>query len=300
MIGPGFSAEDGEMLVRTPNWLGDAVMALDSLSGIIHTRPDTHLWCHPRVEGLYRFFFPDTPLITLPDRVPKSKFRTLLLMTSSFRSALAGFMTGIPERIGYSSQGRSPLLTEALNPHSGRRRHHCLDYQILADAVGARPRPVNPGERGEGDHLAVFPGARYGKAKVWKHYPEVVKMLGIRAVFYGTERERPMLEELARKSGAEAVPGLSIPGLAENLREASVCLGNDSGGVHLAAALGVPTVTLFCSTSPEWTAPRGTRTKVLASPSPCSPCFRRTCPDGSFRCTFDITAADAARAVLHV
>ena len=286
------------MLVRTPNWLGDGIMAGESIAGIIRKHPDTHLWCHPRVEGLFRFLFPRTPLITLGEHLPKQRFEKLLLLTSSFRSAFLGLKAGIPERIGFKAEKRSFILTHAVEPEKGRLRHHSLDYEILADAVGCRAEPLNlPHARKPGNHLAVFPGARYGAAKQWRGFPECAALLGMNAVFYGTATERELLRTIADRSGGGVEAGLAFPELAERLSEASVCIGNDSGGVHLAALLGVPTVAVFCSTSPEWTGPRGKRVVSLESGSDCSPCFRRTCTNGSYACVEGISPEDVVRAV---
>jgi heptosyltransferase-2 len=85
------------------------------------------------------------------------------------------------------------------------------------------------------------------------------------------------------------------------LNGAEVVVGNDSGPVHLSAALGVPTVSIFGSTSPEWTAPRGKRSKVVASEIKCSPCFKRECPIYDYaKCYDDISVERVFKAVYQV
>lgn len=288
------------MLVRTPNWLGDCVMALESVAGVIDQGRGTTLWCHCRVRGLYEFFFPGTPLLTLGVPVPAGRFSNLLLLTNSFRSGLLGFMSGVPERIGYRRGAGSLLLTRSLPGSECRDRHHSLGYENLVNAAGFRPVPVDVPPGSPDGHLAVFPGAMYGEAKRWPAFPEVVLMLGMRAVFYGAEREREALEHQAGRCGARVMAGLSIPDLARRLLRAGACLGNDSGGVHLAAALGIPTVAVFCSTNPSWTGPRGKRVRTVAAGAECSPCYRRSCPTGTYACTHDVTPEQVAEAVRHV
>lgn len=286
------------MLVRTPNWLGDCVMALESIAGIIEKHRGTALWCHPGVMGLFSFFFPETALIPLGSRVPR--FERLLLMTSSFHSALLGAGTGIRKRTGYSRGIGSVLLTDVIPSHDDRARHHSLAYETLAMAVGCVPLPVSRPEPAPGAHLAVFAGARYGSAKRWNGFPDAVNLLGMPAVFYGTGEEEAELNRVANLCGGKCETGLSLHDLAHRLLTARACVGNDSGGVHLAAALGVPTVAVFCSTSPFWTGPRGDRTASVVTKAGCSPCFRRECGTGSLSCTRDITAADVAEAVRNV
>lgn len=299
MSGRNCFAGAGEpVLVRTPNWLGDCVMALESIAGILAGRRGSSIWCHPRVLGLFSFFFPDTPLFPLGAGIPRSD--SLLLMTSSFRSALDGALAGIRERTGYSRGPGNAFLTRAIPFANDRSRHHCLDYETLAKAAGCDPVPIPAPERSPDGHLAVFAGARYGNAKRWQGFPEAANMLGMPAVFYGTPEEEEELVRMAGRCGGRCSTGLSIPELARTLLTADACIGNDSGGVHLAAALGVPTVSVFCSTSPSWTAPRGGRTTALVTRADCSPCFRRNCRTGTWSCTRDITPADVEMAVRNV
>jgi len=299
MSGRNCFAGAGEpMIVRTPNWLGDCVMALESITGILLQSPGTALWCHPRVIGLFSFFFPGATLIPLGARVPR--LDRLLLMTSSFRSALLGARTGIPKRTGYGRGIGNLLLTDVIPFNDDRGRHHGLDYETLATSVGCTPVALPRNEPSPGRHLAVFAGARYGSAKRWNGFPEVANLLKMPAVFYGTAQEEAGLSDMAELCGGRCETGLSLPDLAHRLLTARACVGNDSGGVHLAAALGVPTVAVFCSTSPFWTGPRGSRTVSVVTRAGCSPCFRRECRNGSFSCITGITPSDVAEAVASV
>lgn len=293
-----FAGAGRPVLVRTPNWLGDCVMALESIAGILKENAGTALWCHPRVMGLFAFFFPGTPLIPLGAGVPR--FERLLLMTSSFRSALLALRTGIPERTGFGRGIGNIFLTDVIPFHNDRSVHHTLDYETLAMAVGCAPVPVPCPAPAPGEHLAVFAGARYGSAKRWNGFPDAVGLLGMPAVFYGTDGEKDELTRMANLCGGRCETGLSLPDLARELLTARACVGNDSGGVHLAAVLSVPTVAVFCSTSPFWTGPRGRRTLAVVTKAGCSPCFRRKCLTGSWSCIRDITPADVAGAVRNV
>jgi ADP-heptose:LPS heptosyltransferase len=273
--------------VRTPNWLGDSVMALPAIAALRQAFPDAVLWSHPRVSALFETFLPGIRVVA--ERRPgRSEFNRVILMTDSFSSAMQAVLSGIPERIGRRGQFRRLLLTRSISPVPLRNRHHSLDYIELAEAAGASgpwtlpaPSVIPSGPV----HAALFAGARYGSAKRWGGFAELARRLhdrlGLPLVLYGTMEERGSLHETAAALPSASVEtDLGLAALASRLARASLAVGNDSGGVHLASALGVPTVSIFGSTSPVWTAPIGAAS-VCVSPSTlpdCGPCFRRSCP----------------------
>lgn len=266
-------------------------MSIPAISMLAGNPSETGFWCHDRVAGLMPVFFPGIPVHT-GARVPGKDYRRLLLMTGSFRSAALGFLSRIPNRIGYATDMRRILLTRPLRPPRSREHHHSLDYIRLAEAAGGTGTPHVPApavEPSTAPHAALFPGARYGGAKRWPRFRELALRLteetGLETVLYGSSEEREYLTELASGvQGCSAASGLDIPGLASALSGSVLTIGNDSGGVHLAAALGIPTVTIFGSTSPEWTAPSGENGACLTAGLECSPCFRRSCPRGEAEC----------------
>lgn len=270
-------------------------MALPSLSRLADRYDDMDFWSHPRVAGLLQVFFPENEVFT-GSRIRDGRGRRLLLMTGSFRSALQGFLSRIPERIGYGTDMRRLLLTESLAPPRDRDHHHSEDYIALARSQGCNdPVPVpDPSVAPSGSaHIALFPGAEYGSAKKWKGYgllaAELGDATGLPVVLYGSRREEGELEGIAQGSaGCTICAGLDLPSLVSRLMTSALTVGNDSGGVHLSALLGSPTLTLFGSTSPVWTAPSGRTTAMVTSGMDCSPCFRRVCPNGEPRCMEEI------------
>ena len=293
------------LVVRTPNWLGDLVMSLRAISMLSEEFPNMSVWSHPRVSGLIPVFFPSTDVYTA-GRIKGKKFTTLLLMTDSLRSALQGFLSGIPHRVGYRTDMRGFLLTKGLNSPSDRSVHHSADYEKLALAAGASGKPVTlePAVEPEGEpHTAYFAGARYGSAKMWPRFRElahrIYKSRGLPSVFYGSPEEEPVLREISSDVPlAEIRTDLTLSGLASRLLTAELAVGNDSGGVHLSAVLGIPTLTIFGSTSPRWTAPTGKFTAVVKSDRECSPCFRRECPEGEPGCLLDISTEEVFSACM--
>ncbi|MCD4847999.1 MAG: glycosyltransferase family 9 protein [Candidatus Aegiribacteria sp.] len=299
--------KDLSLVVRIPNWLGDIVMALPALSSLVNKYPDTTFWSRPGNSGLLPVFF-GTRDIHVENRLPRMKFDSLLLMTDSFRTALQGYLSGISQRTGYSTDMRRLLLTHAIKPPDDRNHHHSLDYIGLSDAMGAHLKADIPAPRTEPayeSHVAFFAGAKYGSAKRWPGFAELALMLhketGLPSVFYGTPEEECLLNEIASKIPmSSALTDLDIETLVSYLLSARIAIGNDSGGVHLSAAVGTPTVTIFGSTSPIWTAPLGRNTEVMASERSCSPCFKRKCPHGRPLCLDDISPEEVLSACVRL
>jgi lipopolysaccharide heptosyltransferase II len=282
-------------------------MSLTAISSLAEKYPPMSLWSNSRVSGLIPVFFPSLEVYT-ESRLKGIGFTKLLLMTDSFRSALQGFMSAIPERIGYGTDMRSLLLTKAIIPPSDRCHHHSADYRYLASEIGASGDAVIPEPSVEAQgfsHIAFFAGARYGSAKRWSRFPELARHLcrdtGLQAVFYGSREEEEVLS-----AASSEVPGsfvrtdLTLQGLVSHLLSAVLTVGNDSGGVHVSAALGIPTVTVFGSSSPVWTAPMGSFTETVKSDRLCSPCFKRRCPYGSPECLNDISTEAVLAACANV
>jgi heptosyltransferase-2 len=152
--------------------------------------------------------------------------------------------------------------------------------------------------------LVINPGAAYGSAKRWYEdrfagvADTLVRELGLRAALIGSEKERIVAETIRErmKSGAAVLSGkTSLETLMGVLAESSLMITNDSGPMHIAAALGVPTVAVFGSTDDRVTGPQGARTRVVKHAVECSPCLLRECPI-DHRCMNAVTVEDVCRA----
>jgi heptosyltransferase II len=253
----------------------------------------------------------------------------VLVGPPSWRMAAVAALAGIPVRVGYRTDGRGPLLTHPLAEDRPRGRVHYADQmsRLAAEVLRATGRtpdgPVSPWPRlpaldavaaaalGDGPPAwVVCAGSTYGPAKTWPVARMadllglLVRQAGLRVLLVGDAMAAAFAAQL--RAGAdvpwrgEIVGGPGVidlvgrTGLADVvalLKAGEVFVGNDSGLMHLAAALGRPTVGLFGSSSPEWTAPRGSRVTVLAAAGfPCRPCFRKTCNQPRF-CLDTIAAA---------
>ena len=236
---------------------------------------------------------------TLGQAWKKAGVRRVVLFPSSLSSRIAGLVSGARERIGFGGDAEADLGLTRRVPRRLRGERHLEDeYLDLAQAAGgnlAPARALTPPEGAAsaaasflppdaGELLVLAPGARYGPAKRWpiERFAAVARAWTRgRAVIVGGKEDAAEGAALASRLG-EAGLDLSgrtdLPALAGVLSRAAAVVSNDSGVAHLAAALGRPTVVVFGSTDPRWTAPRGPSVRVIWDRVACSPCFRRTCP----------------------
>jgi lipopolysaccharide heptosyltransferase II/tetraacyldisaccharide 4'-kinase len=321
------------ILVRAPNWLGDAVMGLPVLAGLRSRFPEAGLTvlAAPRVAPLFwgqpgvkeTLAYPPGPekwrfLLSL-----RGQFDLALVLPNSLESALGPWLARVPGRVGYAANGRGAFLTVAL---SGRQRLNGLhtvyyllgllrafgevtEYTVPAlvlSAVEAKAAAWLLGESAGpgGPWVGLSPGAAYGPAKRWP--PErfaalgggLVQDLGARLVLLGGPEDRPVADQVREYL---QVPALDLVGRI-HLRQAlgvvsrlRLLVTNDSGLMHAATALGVPLVAIFGSTDPRATGPFTSRATVLYHPRPCSPCLKRTC-DQDYACLTEISVAEALAA----
>jgi len=260
--------------------------------------------------------------------IREARYDLAVVFPKSFESALWMALGRVPERVGQAAQGRSALLTRVTPRHrapSGRHQVH--DYlDMLRDTLGiegsAEDHRLEVGEarraamsdwlstrrkRPAAPFVALAAGAAYGPAKEWPadHYAALVDRIADRyeCVLVGAPAERERCEEIAAKTkrGAIVAAGATDVGdLVALLSLSAGFVGNDSGAMHVAGALGIPTIGLFGSTSPIATGPLGARTRVLQHPIECSPCFDRTCRFGHYRCLTEITVERVAGALAEL
>ena len=212
---------------------------------------------------------------------------------NSLRAALEAKLAGIPQRIGYARGGRGFLLTSTVPvpPRNPARLHQKFYYLDLATACGAPADDSLPELRRSSPaakelQIAICPGAEYGPAKRWpiENYAAVAKHLAeqrkAKLVILGAAGDAAIAASLAEQiPGAENRAGqTSLAEFIAALESSRLVIGNDSGAMHVASALGIPTVAIFGSTEPALTGPLGSRTTVLRHHVPCSPCFLRECP----------------------
>ncbi len=252
------------------------------------------------------------------------RFDAAVVMPRGARAALPVRLARIPVRVGFSGPGHRWLHTHRVRGWRPlRSAHRSAFYGALALPFGQAPEGplelVAPpealaqaealllrlGRRGERPLVALEPGARYGPAKCWPpgRFGELARLLlreGLDVVTVGTARTRDVEAEVARAAG----PGLlcaagrtdDLATLLGLLAQANLLVTNDTGPMHVAAALGTPVLALFGATDPVVSGPRGPGPRrVLSDPEPCSPCFLRDCPIPGHPCLSKIGATRVLR-----
>ncbi len=307
------------MLIRIPNWLGDALMAtpvyenLKDLEEIILFGP----------ESFIKLFedFPNTKLLAFFKGDTQKNLETLkpykeekgLLLTNSFSSAWLFFRAGLKERMGYTGNLRTLLLTKKVKPPK-EKMHQRDKYLYLLDSLGfpvikrelvlyiseeKRERAKNFLKGLKIDLSAplvlLAPGAAYGPAKKWplSYFRKLAEWLskeGYPVLIVGGPKEIEEGEILSE--GLNGVYNLcgktEITLLAGIFKLSSLLISNDSGLMHLGAVLRIPQIAIFGSTDPEYTGPLNPKAIILKANLDCSPCFERTCPKGHYKCLREI------------
>ena len=324
------------LLVRSVNWLGDAVLSTPALRAVREAFPAARisLAARPLVAELFRHH-PDideilvyddigaysgmSGMLRMASELRRRRFDAALLFQNAFNAALLAFLAGISDRSGYATDRRRLLLTRAVPVTEEIRHIHHAEYYLRMVAGLGIPRPVSPRmrlqvTREEADAmekrlsslgippgkriLGINPGATYGSAKRW--YPDrfsaVAESLseewGASVVLMGSAPERPLSEEIEasmRRKPVNLAGRTSVRELMALLSRCAFLVTNDSGPMHIAAALGVPLVAIFGPTDWRTTSPWTENAKVVRVDVDCSPCRLREC-DRGHECMLGVTA----------
>jgi heptosyltransferase II len=335
------------LVIRAPNWLGDAVMALPAMGAVRAAFGGAHI-AVAAIPSIAPLFDEETSagqdsVITLA--TPAAEIRSLaaggfdaiVLLPNSFRAAWSARRASIPERWGYSAGFRRFLLTRAVRRPRGRVHQSAYYLGLAVDAIGgpespeADPHPrivVRSATLARADALLAAhgiapdagcigfaPGAAYGHAKRWppRMVVETIVRLsresGARCLMVGAATDRDSGREI-ESSLPPDVRAVNLIGrtdlrlLAGVISRCSAFVSNDSGAMHLAAALGVPVVAIFGPTDERVTSPVGGRDRsgqlvtpdVLTHPVFCRPCMLRDCPI-DHRCMKGVTVDAVVSAV---
>lgn len=257
-------------------------------------------------------------------RLKSEAIHRAYILPNSFSSALSVFLAGIPERIGYALQLRSLLLTQPVRATRELLSCHQVFYYLgLVPETQLTPEECHPRlypkdkERADAKRLleaegvtaketliGIGPGAVYGSAKRYppERFAAVIKALAKegtrRFALFGSASEQAIAQEVADRSGVRCINlagRTTLRELIALLEQCHLFLTNDSGAMHVAAALQVPIVAVFGSTNPDTTAPYGEGHILIRHSVSCSPCLKRECPT-DFRCMLDISPEEVAAA----
>jgi len=297
------------IVIRAPNWLGDVILSLPALRDIRRANPSAriHVLARPSVAALYEAV-PEIDGVLVAKglvaemRAMRRGFDLAILLTNSIGTALAATLGGVPERWGYATEGRGAILTrKARVPRDVRGRSQVHYYRAMLAAMGLptsdaldtslTPPPawIEAGRSllGSGSFFGVAPGAAKGSAKQWPPQrfadaaDRVAAELGAQTVLLGSTADAGAAAEVA---AAMKTPVLNLCGRTDLRAFAGVVsslqglIANDSGAMHLGAALGTPTVGVFGPTNADETHPVGPRATFVRGVAECSPCRHVTCP----------------------
>jgi heptosyltransferase-2 len=315
------------LVILAPNWLGDAVMAQPAIADVRRAMPDATIVLAARgpIASLYGMT-PDVDDTIAVESLGRHGFDAALLLPNSFQSALAVFRAGIPERWGYRTDWRGPLLTRSVHRTSGL--HQVESYQRLVRELGVPSGPAMPrvavtdqvrgggadelrraGWDGREPLVALAPGAAWGSSKRWPaaSFAELASTLGadgFRPVLVGSAADASVGREILRASRPRGavlnVMGNDIRGMVGVLANCRALVSNDSGAMHLGAAIGLPVTVPFGPTDERLTRPLGDHHSVLTCPVWCRPCMLPECPldHGCMRGIPVAAVAEAARRAL--
>jgi heptosyltransferase-2 len=327
-----------KILIRATNWIGDAIMVLPALRAVREkcTQAEIGVVARPYVLDIYRDQGIADELIAydlagehrgiagrerLSTQLRERKFDMALLLQNAFDAAWLAWRAKIPERIGYSRDGRGLLLTKAIPvPRTGEIPTHEKFYYLellrragLIDALPEVPWielkvPAEKSRRAEeflvasgaqkgATRIAVGAGAAYGSAKCWPsdRFAETLNHLtnpnDANVILFGTAGEAPVSTAILaglKKKPIDLTGKTQIADLPALLSRCNLFLGNDSGAMHVAAAVGLPIVAVFGPTDPNGTVPVTPKCTVVQQKPYCSPCFLRRCPT-DHRCMKAVT-----------
>ena len=287
---------DAEIHVLAPAWSAPLLQRMPEVAAVIE---------NPFLHGAFNW----AGRKALGSRLAGVDFSSAYVLPNSWKSALAPYFAAIPERVGYTGEARFGLLNRRL-PKSTLPR--LVDRYTALAGNFPDPTPVprltsSPEQQAAArqalglapDIPAIIfcPGAEYGPAKRWPahHFAAVAQKVdagGAAVWILGSAKDAAVGDEIVHLSGNKArnLCGQTQLGQAIDLiASAHAVVTNDSGLMHVAAALDRPLVALYGSSSPGYTPPLSARAKIVTLHLECSPCFKRTCPLGHLRCLEDIT-----------
>jgi lipopolysaccharide heptosyltransferase II len=316
------------ILIRSSNWLGDAVMNVPAVRAIKNGRPDAHVTvvASEKIAAIWKLIPEVDEVLALPNKslfaasrliARQQRFDVAVLFPNSLRVALEA--RRIPRTVGYRGHARSWLLNQIVREarRPGPPEHHAIRFLRIAEDCGA---DVDLTAKIENFSLTqtsniktkisfgLCPGAEYGPAKRWlpERFAEVATAMSAKAkakwILFGTKSDETIGQTIAIALGENCTNRIgqtTLEELISELRDCRALLTNDTGTMHLAALLGVPVVAIFGSTEPALTAPLGGQHQIIRRHVECSPCFLRECPI-DFRCMKEVTTEQVIDAMMSI
>ncbi|MCF6097857.1 lipopolysaccharide heptosyltransferase II [Mesorhizobium muleiense] len=324
-------AESPTILVIGPRWVGDMVMAQCLFSALGELHPNAAIdvlapaWAAPLVKRMPEIRRQvDLPLKSgalefrmrrRVGRLLRGHYDIAYVMPGSWKSALVPFFARIPRRVGYLKEMRYGLLTDIVALPDDVKRRTAQAYFGLAQggtfhapklAVDTKNQAALLGRFGleAKKFVALMPGAEFGPAKRWPsdRYAGLARDMmekGFAVALFGSKNDADVTAEIATLApGAVDLAGQTrLEDAIDLIAAARIAVSNDSGLMHVAAAVGTPIVAVYGSTSPHNTPPLAEQRELVWLGLSCSPCHRKICPLGHLNCLNTLEVAQVAAAV---
>ncbi len=347
-----FPQHPEKILIRSTNWIGDAIMTTPAVRSIRANFPNAEItllalpWvadvftASPRVDHIFVYEKNGRHQglrgkLTLASDLRKNKYDAAILLQNAFEAALITTLARIPVRGGYTTDGRGLFLTHGVKKHSDiGMKHQVHYYQEMVAGLGLTPgkdqlelfltpdvrRDAKQGlqqyffQHGNVPVIGLNPGAAYGPAKRWpaEKFGRLAQLVCSQTdallLIFGTDADCEAAAHIAAAVSDQTGRILDLTGktnLASAMAYIDRCdafVTNDSGLMHVAAALRTPTIAIFGSTDHIATGPYSDRARVIRKPMDCSPCKETHCPQDHFQCMERIQAQEvfsSVQALLH-
>jgi heptosyltransferase-2 len=329
-----------KVLVVAPSWIGDTILSQPLFARLHEQHSNLALdvlaapWSAPllaRMPEVQRVI--DSPFVhgrldlaarwAVGRQLAREAYDQAIVLPNSWKSALPVFFAGIGRRTGFTGEARLGLLNDRRRLDETALPLLAERYALLAepaDAPARRPlasprltsSPAQQQAARAGLALppdaapVVFcPGAEYGPAKRWpaRHFAALATMLPGPVWLIGSAKDAAVGTEIERLAAGRALNlcGRTTLEQAIDLIAGARCVvSNDSGLMHVAAALDRPLAALFGSSSPRYTPPMSAQARIISLGLECSPCFKRECPLGHLRCLNDLSPEQVAATVTNL
>jgi len=300
------------ILIVAPSWIGDMVMA-HSLIQLIENKAEIDVfapqWSAPlleRMDGVSNAIVHDFKhgSLDLKARFQIGKSLILnhydqaILLPNSFKSALIPFLAKIPQRTGYLGEMRFLLLNDIRTKKHYRTVDQFIalgisnqqNLEVLPPKLNSQPINLNKFDLNlDKPVLALCAGAEYGSAKRWliEYFVEVAQHYlkqNWQVWAFGSIKEQMQGLAIEKVGGVNLCGKTTLAEAIDLLALSKAVVSNDSGLMHVAAALNKPLIAIYGSSDPNFTPPLNSNAKILSLNLPCSPCFKRECPFGHLNC----------------
>ncbi len=319
------------ILVVGPSRVGDMVMSQSLFKTLKRDNPDSIIdvvapgWSLPivaRMPEIRRGIALDVghgefgwkTRRTLGESLKEERYDRAIVLPRSLKSALAPWFADIPVRTGFRGEMRYRLITDmrpfdktlldqtvkrfvALGLEAGDFPDDCEEPELKVDPQKRADAMRRLSLHAERPVIAMMPGAEYGPAKCWpiEYFARLAAELdeaGYEVWVLGSEKDRPSGERIAKQSRAKNICGqTSLEDVIDLLSMAGQVVSNDSGLMHVAAAVGCHVHAIYGSSSPGFTPPLTARRDIHYLGLSCSPCFKRECPLEHLNCLRQIEVA---------